>query len=266
MRNFLEQGNYDNEQLANVSALMDNICRSDMDTSYPISVNIDVEKYSNNGTGKVIRCKAIDEALDAMFHVFRRASLNKSEPLDFSVIQFYPKPNDTTASYNLTDLINTSWIKSDTILENVCKITDAVKEYVQSRASISSAQDRSQQPHSGILHSLLEMIDRILEPLLGLEKRLYWEGNTRYELGYARISNGLGTLRDSIGYTLKSTRSRVAMIFSSSANSTSSSTSNVTSTGPSMQLNSTIKSATSVSPVPVSLNKTSTTVAPVNRR
>jgi len=222
MRVFLDQANYDNEQLANVSALMDNICRSDLDSSYPISVNIDVTKYNNNGTGKENRCKAIDEALDSMFVVFKRASVNKSEPLDFSVIQFYPNASNKAASYNLTDLINTSWIKSETILEHVCKITDSVKDYVQARMSNSKAQDRSQQQQGGYFSTLLDIINNILEPLLGFQKRLYWEGNNMLESGYSRISYGLGSLRSGIGNRYKNTRDRISNLFSSSqsANST----------------------------------------------
>lgn len=220
IRAFLDAGNYDNEQLSNVTLLMDNICRPDMDSSYPISVNIDVAKYSNV-TGKENRCRAIDESLDAMYGVFRRASLNKSEPLDFSSIQFYSDPANKAASYNLTDLINTSWIKSETILEQVCVITNSVKDYVQLRSSNSTAQDRSTQQQVGVLGTVLELIDRILEPLLGLQKRLYWDSNNRVELVVSGLNHGLVSIRDGLSKGYRSTRERIVNVFSSSSNSTS---------------------------------------------
>lgn len=212
MRLFLDQANYDNEQLANISALMDNICfRTDKnENSYPISMNIDVSKYN-----KDTRCKAIDEAMDAMYYVFKRASLNKSEPLDFSVIQFYPNATNKEASFHLTDLINTSWIKAEVMLEHVCKITDSVKEYVQSRSSNSTAQDRSQQQHSGYINSMMDFLDRLLDPILGPSRRFYLEGTNTVEIVYSTLSNQLGNLRDSIGSRYKSTRGRLASMFTS---------------------------------------------------
>lgn len=221
---------------------MDNICRSDIDTSYPISVHIDVNKY--NGTaGKENRCRAIDEAMDSMYYVFKRAALNKSEPLDFSVIQFHPNATDKSAAYNLTDLINTSWIKSETILEHVCRITDSIKEYVQLRASSSVAQKRFER--TGVVSSLIEFLDRLLDPILGLQNRLYWESSNRFEQIQTRISSGLGSLRDGIGSRVKSTRDRVSNLFSSNSTTTRST------------LNSSLLVNSSTSPLPIQ-----TTLAP----
>ena len=247
IRTFLDQGNYDNQQLANLTALMDDVCRSDIDQSYPISVNIDVNKFGNNNTeGKANRCQAIDDALDSMFYVFKRAALNRSEPLDFSVIQYYPNATDTTKFYNLTDLINTSWIKSETLLEHVCNITDSVKRYVQARVMASSnsnssaeqqhsaragaADKRNEQPaRVGVFTTIFDMIDRILDPLLGLQKRLMWESNNRLEMVGNRLSSGLGAVRDGFGSRIKSTRDRFSGLFSSSsANSTTLANSNAT--------------------------------------
>lgn len=224
VRAFLDAGNYDNEQLSNVSSLMDNICQlppednANQDSTYPISVNINVTQYSN-ASGKAYRCRAIDESMDAMYSVFRRAALNKSEPLDFSVIQFYPNATNRAASYNLTDLINTSWIKSDTLLEHVCKITDSVKLYVQMRSSNSTAQDRAQQ--SGVFTTLMDFIDRILDPILGVQKRLFWDSNNQVEL-----------IASAIGKGFRNTRARIVGLFTSASNTTNtgfnSLTSNVT--------------------------------------
>lgn len=217
MRVFLDQANYDNEQLQNVSALMDNICqRGEPGAEYPISAHINVTLYNDPKIGKHHRCKAIDEAMDSMFTVFKRAAFNKSEPLDFSTILFYPESNDKNIYYNLTDLINTSWIKSDTMLESTCKITDAVKEYVLAHTSNSTAQDRSHQQQSGFINSLIEFLDRLLNPILGLQKRLYWEGNNRFEMVYSTIGNQLTNWRNSLGKTFKSTREHITGVFGSS--------------------------------------------------
>lgn len=212
---------------------MDNICRSDIDQSYPISVHIDVNKFSNNHTeGKANRCQAIDDALDSMFYVFKRAALNHSQPLDFSIIQFYPNASDPSAYYNLTDLINTSWIKSETILEHVCNITDSVKRFVQARmaapssnstgaagsSSSSTAQKRNeQQPRAGVFTTIFDLIDRLLDPILGLQKRLMWESNNRLEMVQNRLSSGLGTIRDGFGTRIKSTRDRLSHMFTASS-------------------------------------------------
>lgn len=209
IRAFLDAGNYDNEQLSNVSLLMDNICQlppedsANQDSTYPISVNINVTQYSN-ASGKAYRCRAIDESMDAMYSVFRRAALNKSEPLDFSVIQFHPNATNKAATYNLTDLINTSWIKSDTLLEHVCKISDSVKLYVQMRSSNSTVQDRSQQ--NGVFSTLMDLIDRILDPILGVQKRLYWDSNNQVEL-----------IASAIGKGFRNTRARIVGLFSSAS-------------------------------------------------
>lgn len=221
MKVFLDEANFDNEQLTNVTALMDQICRDNEradEIRYPISANLDVNKYSN-ASGKVNRCRAISEVLDAMYPVFKRASLNKSEPLDFSVIQFY-NATDKLHSYNVSDLINTIWIKSETPLDLVCEITDSVKSYVKYRTSNSTAQDRSQLNKSA-LQTLLDFIDRLLDPILGIQKRLYWESSTRYEQAYLGLANQLSSLRDGFGKRYSSTRKHLANMFFASTNSTS---------------------------------------------
>ena len=223
IRVFLDQGNYDNEQLQNVTALMDSICRpGDSDSSYAISSAIDVGKYTNgNGStsAKQYRCNAIDEALDSMYPVFRRAALNSSEKLDFSTIQFFPNKSEPM-SYNLTDLINTSWIRSEMILESVCNITEPVKEYVRMRTSNSTAQDRLQQQRA-TSSSIMEFIDRVLDPIFGSLKRLSWEGSNRAEQIMAMLSHGFGSVRDGVGRGLSSTGKQVANLFSfMSTNST----------------------------------------------
>lgn len=225
IRLFLDQANYDNEQLANITYLMGTICR-ESEVDYPISLNIDVNRY-NGSKGKAARCKGIDRAMDAMFGVFKRAALNKSEPLDFSAIQFSSdsekSPQD--AYYNLTDLVNTLWISSETMLDHTCNITKSINEYVQLRTSNSTAQDRSQTAVShGYMSTLLDLIDRILDPILGLQKRFYWEGTNRVEVFYNGIGNQLGYLRDGLGKGYKSTRDRLSTMFTysyGSANSTS---------------------------------------------
>lgn len=218
---FLDQANYDNEQLANVTNLMDTICRLDNST-YPVSSHINVTKYARaTPWGKENRCKSIDEVLDAMFPMLKRAALNHSEPLDFSSVLFYPNASDDSASYNLTDLINTSWIEAEAWMESVCHITDMIKEYVQLKGNNSIAQDRaSQQSHSGFFYSLLDMIDRILDPIFGIQKRFYWESNNRLGMAYSSLSNQLGNLRDGFGSRIKSGRNRISNLFASSANST----------------------------------------------
>jgi hypothetical protein len=211
IRTFLDQGNYDNEQLANVSSLMDTICRTSAEPSYPISVHVDIQSFnsSTNPNAKGTRCRAIDSAMDSMYHVFKRAALNHSEPLDFSSIQFYSNETDRSAFYNLSDLINTSWITSEVVLEHVCSITNATKEYVQARSSNSTAQSRKQDS-TGVSNALFELIDRLLEPLLGLQKRLYWESTNRLEFLQSRLSSGLGSIRNGIGSGLGRTRSLIS--------------------------------------------------------
>jgi len=256
---------------------MDNICRSDIDQSYPISVHIDVNKFSNNHTdGKANRCQAIDDALDSMYYVFKRAALNRSEPLDFSTIQFYPNITDRSAYYNLTDLINTSWIKSETILEHVCNITDSIKRYVQARISSNTnttlssngsgnnnkaADKRTEQqpPRVGVFTTIFDIIDRFLDPILGLQKRLILESNSRLELMQNRLSSGLGSIRDGFGTRIKSTRDRLSSIFTSSSNSTvaSSKTVNATS-GLQVPMNATNLTSAST----MAITSTTTTMAP----
>lgn len=208
---------------------MDNIClpsthlNPNSDSTYPISVFIDVNKYGN-ASGKDHRCRAIDEALDAMYPVFKRAAFNRSQDLDFSTIQFFPNPANRTAFYNLTDLINTAWIKSETILEHVCRITDSVKDYVRVKTANSTLLERStpqQQPVS-LLGSILGLIDRVLEPIFGLQRRFYWESTNRMEQLQVQLSRGVGNLRDGFGTRLRSARDRLGNMFTStSANSTS---------------------------------------------
>lgn len=217
---FLDQANYDNEQLANVTSLMDNICQN-AESNYVISANIDVNKYNtSHPQGKLNRCKAVEEALNSMYSVFKRAALNRSEPLDFSSILFYPNISDKSVYYNLTDLVNTSWIKSDTMLDHVCSITNSVKDYVRARITNSTAQDRSQQQPVGIFSSLFDFIDSYLDSVFGFNKRLYWESTNRLESVYSGIASQLDSLRVGVGKGLKNTRDRVTSIFVSS-NSTS---------------------------------------------
>lgn len=224
MKVFLDQANFDNEQLTNLTALMNVICRPNEE--YPVSSNIDVDKYSSNNTlGKEYRCRAIEDAMDALYPVLKRAAFNKSEPLDFSNIIFYTNASDSTSYYNVTDLINTSWIKSDVPVDYVCVFTNFVKDYAMNHTSNSTAQDRSLQNKS-FVNTLIDLIDRILDPVLGLQKRFYWEGNHRLEQVYSGLANQLGNLRDGIGKGFSKTRSQISSIFSSSANSTVSKSSN----------------------------------------
>lgn len=217
---FLDEGNYDNEQLANVSMLMDNICRPNIDTSYPISVHIDVNKFAN-ASGKQNRCNAIDDAMDSMYYVFRRSALNRSEPLDFSVILFYPNETDRSATYNLTDLINTSWIKSETILEHVCGITTATKNYIQSKTTNSTAQARSEPlSQAGRVRALIDYFNSWLDPILGLQKRLYWESTNRLGQFQSRVGSGFQRARQTIfGSARNSTTTAASSASSSSSGS-----------------------------------------------
>ena len=218
VKTFLDAAYYDRDQLENVTELMDLICQNNgnNEQSYIISGNIDVSRYESTKdneeaqkAAKQARCNAIDTALDSMYPVFKRAATNKSEPLDFSVIRFHPNASSTSVYYNLTDLINTSWIKANFMVDDVCKITDSVKLYVHSRASTSAAQDRSQQQPPGLFYTLLDIIDGYLDPILGLQKRLYWESTNRLEMVY-----------NSVSYQLSKARNRVVNIFSAAANST----------------------------------------------
>jgi hypothetical protein len=226
IRSFLDQGNYDNEQLANVSSLMDTICRTSAEPSYPISVHVDIQSFnsSTNPNAKATRCRAIDTALDSMYHVFKKAALNHSEPLDFSSVLFYPNETDRSAFYNLSDLINTSWITSEVVLEHVCSITNATKEYVQMRSSNSTAQSR-RQDSARVSTALFELVDSLLEPFLGLQKRLYWESTNRLEFLQTLLSSGLSSIRSGIGSGLSRTRS---FMWWSRTNSTSSTLTNST--------------------------------------
>lgn len=260
IRLFLDQANYDNEQLANITQLMGTICRSELESDYPVSMQIDLNRYQNS-TGKAIRCRGIDRVMDSMFGVFKRAALNKSEPLDFSSIQ-YPSEIENSpkdAYYNLTDLINVMWISAEAPLDLTCNITGAINEYVRLRTSNSTAQDRSQlvTPH-GYLGSLLEFIDRLLDPILGLQKRFYWEGSNRVEVVYIGIGNQLGYLRDGLGKGFKSTRERVSNMFNYSLNSTHL---NSTSGGFVSNFSSTSLEPTTLAPfVPLGANSTTANV------
>lgn len=205
VRSFLDQANLDNEQMANVSALMDKFCVHDLqDGNYPISQAIDIDKYN----AKSERCQAIDDAMDAMFLVLKRAAFNRSEPLDFSTIQWHPQANDTKNFYNLTDLVNTSWIKAGVTLDDTCRITDSVKEYAEMRRNRYSVQDRNQQP-VGVLRSLMEFLDSYLNGLLGVQKRMLLDTMTRFEMLQQSIGNQLGNLRQGIGKGYEVTRKRV---------------------------------------------------------
>lgn len=316
MKTFLDQGSYSNEQLSNVTALMDDICRAESDTNYTVSTHIDINKFHNNHTeGKANRCQAIDDSLDSMYYVFKRAALNRSEPLDFSMIKFYPNATDRNSSYGLVDLINTSWIQSDTLLEHVCNITDSVKRYVQERAAaVTNSTSSSSSPSpaaaaassssagvgsiSGssstiadkraehqprrvvvVFNTVFDMIDRVLDPILGLQKRLMWETTNSLQMTQNRISSGLGSIRDGFGYTIKSTRGRLSNIFSSSSSSNSTSAKKVngtqssfnvtTLTGPKSNMTVFNVNATSVTPNPKAVTSpmpvSSTTPAPAGK-
>lgn len=191
MRLFLDEANLDNEQLANVSSLMDSICiRSDAE-AYPISVHLDVEKFSNakNGSnvGKMLRCKGLDQVMDNMYVAFKRSALNKTEPLDFTGIKFYTDAAKQNY-FTVIDLINTIWIKSEAHLELVCRITDSVKTYVQQKSAKLKIENRAQRP-SGVTSYMADIINSILDSLLGLQKRLYWESTNRYEQLWSRLSS-----------------------------------------------------------------------------
>lgn len=224
---FFDEARYNNEQLLNVTQLMDEICRQEPDAEYPISAFINVNMYNHSIIGKENRCHGIDQALDSMYFVFKKAALNNSEPLDFSVIRYFPGPVvNQTESYNLTDLINTIWIKSEAPIENVCAITNSVKRYVLAHTS-NSTDIKREGKSSSVFESFFDMIDRVfLEPLLGFQKRLYWEGNNRLEVIYAVLSNQMGNLRNEVGSVVKGTRGYLSSMFSS----TPSKKSNLTST------------------------------------
>lgn len=205
---FLDQASYENEQLANVTNLMDSICRKGDSGDYPISVHIDVDKYANDA-GKYYRCRAIDEALEPMYYAFRQAALNRSAPLDFSAITYTPNVNNKTVSYNLTDLINTSWIRAEADLEQVCKITDSVKEYVQAKVSRSKPDSRASTSSSSALNSFIEFMDRLLDPILGFTRRSLWEGNNMM----ARLSSSVGSGFKAIGSGISGAQKSVANMF-----------------------------------------------------
>lgn len=225
MEAFLDEANLENEQLLNVSALMDNICRTapseNADLNYPISLNIDVNKYSNS-TNKPNRCAAIDDIFASMYPVFKRAAYNKSEPLDFSVIKFYPDSKNKAAYYNLTDLINTSWIKSETVLENVCRITDSVKAHVNLLVAKSSPQKRAENQKSvGFFMSIFNYFDALLEPIFGLSRRASWISAEFYERSTNRAKSTFNSATSAVNSGLKKTTSSITGLFRSSANSTS---------------------------------------------
>lgn len=218
IRLFLDQANFDHEQLTNVTALMGDICHDKDD--YAVSKYIDVSKFEN-ATGKTNRCQAIDDAMDAMYFVAKRAALNHSYPLDFSMIQFYPDETNHSISYNLTDLINVSWIKSETTIEQVCFITQATKEYVSMRTSNATAQARVESP-AGPISLLVEYLNRLLDPILGLQKRLYWEGANRFGQFQSRLSSlTIGSIRNGYGKLVRTNATNnVAVNSSSPINST----------------------------------------------
>lgn len=201
IRLFLDEANFDNEQMNNVSKLMDSICQqTEVEGSYAVSMHIDVNKYDSanvNTTAKGAkenRCRAIDESMDAMRVVFKRSVFNKSEPLDFSSIKFYPNPKDRSAFYNISDLINTSWIKSEAVLDLVCHITDSVKDYVKLKTAKSQPQERfAAEQSKGVLSYLMDFLSRILDPILGNQRRLAWEGSNRFEMVAMSVRRGLSS-------------------------------------------------------------------------
>lgn len=277
MKTFFDQGNYDNEQLANVSALMDSICRLQGNSQYEVSVGINVSLYEDPVRGKENRCNAIEQAMDAMYHVFRRTALNRSEPLDFSSIQFYSNATDRSSTYNLTDLINVSWIHSSIEVEAVCKITDPIKEYVAMRSSNATVQVRADAPlRGGPVSALVELMNRWLDPILGLRRRLYWESSNRLSQIQTRLSSGMGSVRDAIGSSLGRTRER---LFGSLTNATRSSASelptnstnafNSTLTGPLRPVSSgagqkALVNASSSTPAPYKLSTSTSTSISMN--
>lgn len=222
MTAFLKEGSYDNEQYANVTALMNDICQINANQTYAVSVSIDVEKYTN-ASGKPNRCKAIDMALDSMFYVFKRSAMNKSEPLDFSSIKFKADKGGSDSFYNLTDLINTSWIRSETVLEHVCNITDSIKEFVRNQSFNSTAQDRSQSSNS-YLTSIVEYLNQLLDPIFGFQRRLYLEGTNRIQRIYYSVGNGVATISSGVRKGVREAGQRVYHTFvPSQANLTSTS-------------------------------------------
>lgn len=208
---FLEQGSYENEQLASVTALMDRICQTGNSSSYTISTNINIDQYSNE-TGKVNRCRAIDEALDPMFYVFRKAALNKSEPIDFSTIVFRANSSDPERKYGLIDLINTSWIKSEAPLQTICMITDGIKAYTQGPRK-TPAQDRSQSVEQNYAQRLYQFLNGLLDPVIGFQRRLYLDSTNRFELFTTSLGNGYEVVRSGVAKGFSNARSRVGQVF-----------------------------------------------------
>lgn len=271
VRMFLEQGNYEQEQLQNMSALMDKICQSeDGENNYAISTHLDLNKY-NGTSGKVNRCRAIDDVMEAMYPLFKKASLNKSEPLDFASIQLFE--TDKTKSYPVVDLINTIWIKAEVPLDVICSITNPIKVYSTTRVTNSTAQDRSSHQTKGVFNTVLDMIDRLLDPILGLQKRLFWESNTRYEQVYSGLAYQLNNLRDGFGKRYSNTKKTLSGLLGMSTNSTMNANSTVTGVNNTnsripnpLNVNQTVYNSTSwlqqQQPRSVAVNQTSTSTTP----
>lgn len=198
MTNFLDYADFDNEQLANVSHLMDAICLKNS-VDYPISTKINTTLFRDS---KKARCQAIDDAMNQMYPIFKRASANKTEKLDFSSILFYTNLTNKSmsSSYGLVDLINTSWISSNTTVEKVCSLTNKLKSFVSTKIASKPAQRRGleQMPQQNkFVTSVRDLFSTFLDNFLWLQRRAYWESSTRlqqlianFELGASSLANG----------------------------------------------------------------------------
>lgn len=216
MRYFIDQGHYDNEHLANVSLFLDTICKPGFEKvmAYNMTTNIDPDLYRSE-KGKKKRCRAVEVSLDSIYEIFRRPALNHQEPMDFSEPQFYANETMKLAhkGYNLSDLINVAWIMSETPIDHTCSLTNSLKSYIAEKSANSTAQDRSQQASgtaSSYMSSLANFMNRLLDGLFGIQRRVYWESTNRGE----QLFHGLGNF-------YKGTRERVVGLFASKTNTSS---------------------------------------------
>lgn len=237
--NLLDQGQYTTEQLRNVSMLLEKICEPNNNgTRYAISLYLNTTRYSNPtsdgnanvsddssavyaNTAKLNRCTAAEFVMNELYDLFKHAAVNKSATLNFGSKHYYENStsNMTVAEleqfYTLPDLITTLWIKSEESNEAVCNITSAINNHAKLLISKSKPDSRSGQ-QTNSLTSFLGYVDRVLDPILGFQRRLYWEGSNVLETAQER----LGSLRGAMGGFLRSTRNRLMSPFRASSNST----------------------------------------------
>lgn len=176
MKTFLNTADYLPEQTTGLMTLFDDIC-GDKYSEIPVSDAVPLKLFK---TDKAVRCKAIDDAMDRMYPIFKSAAFNKSERMDFSTIMF-PNTTDSTyvGYYNLSDLILTSWIHSNTSITNVCSITDQMRGFLNRKTG--ERREYNVSTHQTMTSTLMAYLESFIDRFISMNRSAYWEGSTFWQ-------------------------------------------------------------------------------------